>query len=324
VGEGLPPAAVPLLRRLGAAERLTCDGHLPSYGSASAWGSDRLRSTDYIRSPYGHGWHLDRPRFESCLRDAAGESGASLALGARVTEVVRAGRAWDLTVTSAGGEARLRAAWLIDATGRSRWLARRLGVRQAREDRLLGIAALFRSAAGDAPDPDSLTLVEAVAEGWWYTARLPGARRVVVYLTDADTRSARAARRRDGFLQLLAETGHIRARLEAADYRIDGSPRAAPAESGRLALSAGEGWLAAGDAAAAYDPLSSQGILSALYSGVRAGETVDALVRGDAAAGDAYARQIDDLYNAYRQNRALYYAGETRWPEQPFWSRRHG
>jgi flavin-dependent dehydrogenase len=46
------------------------------------------------------------------------------------------------------------------------------------------------------------------------------------------------------------------------------------AGGGRLEYSAGEGWLACGDAALAFDPLSSQGILSALYGGMLASRTV--------------------------------------------------
>jgi flavin-dependent dehydrogenase len=86
----------------------------------------------------------------------------------------------------------------------------------------------------------------------------------------------------------------------------------------------GEGWIAAGDAATAFDPLSSQGILTALYSGLRAGETVDACLRGDGGAAEAFGRQTDALYAAYLRNRVLFYAAEGRWATRPFWSRRHG
>jgi flavin-dependent dehydrogenase len=321
VGEGLPPAAAPLLRQLGVAERFAADGHLPSYGNVSAWGSEALQSTDFIRNPYGHGWHLDRARFDASLRVAARESGASLIEGASVTEAIRSGGEWQIRL--ANRDERRVARWIIDSTGRSRWLARRLGVPRSEEDRLLGFVALFRAAPGD-PDRDTLTLIEAVEDGWWYTARLPGDRRVVVYLTDRDTPSARQARTRDGYLRQLDETRHTRERLGAYDVCLNRPPLAAPAASSRLERCVGEGWIAAGDAATAFDPLSSQGILTALYSGLRAGETVDACLRGDGGAAEAFGRQTDALYAAYLRNRVLFYAAEGRWATRPFWSRRHG
>src|SRR5436190_5494193 len=46
-------------------------------------------------------------------------------------------------------------------------------------------------------------------------------------------------------------------------------------------LAFGEGWVAVGDAAQSYDPLSSQGLRYALESGIRAAFAVDAALDGD-------------------------------------------
>jgi flavin-dependent dehydrogenase len=55
-----------------------------------------------------------------------------------------------------------------------------------------------------------------------------------------------------------------------------------PAQSGHLAPVAGDDWLAVGDAAAGFDPLSSQGIAKALRSGIFASYWIgDLLTRGD-------------------------------------------
>ena len=55
MGESLPPAARTLLGELGAWDRFQTDGHLPCYGNESLWGSSTVHSTDFIRTPYGHG-----------------------------------------------------------------------------------------------------------------------------------------------------------------------------------------------------------------------------------------------------------------------------
>ena len=48
VGESLPPAAVPLLRRLGLEAVLAVDGHVPSYGNRAAWGDVVPRHTRFL------------------------------------------------------------------------------------------------------------------------------------------------------------------------------------------------------------------------------------------------------------------------------------
>ncbi len=45
---------------------------------------------------------------------------------------------------------------------------------------------MLRFTAGEKPVQESRTLVEAVSEGWWYTAALPDGRRVAAMQTSAE------------------------------------------------------------------------------------------------------------------------------------------
>src|SRR5437773_796120 len=71
IGESLAPAARSILERLGVWERHASAGHLPCYGNRSRWGGERIEEHDFLREPYGHGWHLDRRAFEAMLREEA-------------------------------------------------------------------------------------------------------------------------------------------------------------------------------------------------------------------------------------------------------------
>src|SRR5687767_1485483 len=75
IGETLPPTAKPLLGELGVLHFLEADGHRPSFGNQSAWGSAELTDTDFLFHPHGCGWQLDRTRFDARL--AATAVGAS-------------------------------------------------------------------------------------------------------------------------------------------------------------------------------------------------------------------------------------------------------
>src|SRR5438105_1809590 len=78
----------------------------------------------------------------------------------------------------------------------------------------------------------------------------------------------------------------------------------APASSSRMRRSAGRGRLAVGDAAAAFDPLSSQGVCWALDSGRVAAQAVEHHLRGDRGAFRAYAQWVNACFAAYLETRA--------------------
>jgi flavin-dependent dehydrogenase len=90
--------------------------------------------------------------------------------------------------------------------------------------------------------------------------------------------------------------------------------------------------MAVGDAAQAYDPLSSQGIDKALRTASHAGHMIHYALT-DCPQGtegldgrNAYVRQYDEqqrqLWEAYLSQRDFYYGIQPRWSDQPFWERR--
>ncbi len=319
VGEAIPPAARPLLRDLGVLDRVEGGGHLPCYGNRSAWGSPELRETDFIFDPNGHGWHLDRARFDAALRDAARDAGAEVREGVKLTSAVREDAGWRLSVSSTEGTAEVACGWVVDATGRRSAIARRHGAVRVAADGLVAFFTRFRPATTG--DQDARTLIEGVPDGWWYTALVPSGERVVAFLTDGDL-TGRDVLTAEGFVARLAGTEHVQATLARHGYAPCAPPRGADAGSARLDRFTGEGWLAAGDAVISFDPLSSQGIMTALYTGMKAGQALAAVLSGDDGALEPYVARLEEIHRVYMENRTTYYAEERRWPESPFWRRR--
>jgi flavin-dependent dehydrogenase len=89
-------------------------------------------------------------------------------------------------------------------------------------------------------------------------------------------------------------------------------PRRVDAGSARLDRTGGDGWLAIGDAAMSFDPISSHGLLTALSTGLAAGET--------SLAGDQ--EFTDTTWRAYVRTRHACYASEERRADAPFWRKR--
>ncbi|HXF46774.1 MAG TPA: NAD(P)/FAD-dependent oxidoreductase, partial [Burkholderiaceae bacterium] len=185
VGETLPPAIAPRLQRLGVWDRFMDSHPCASDHMRSAWGSSELQSQSFIAHPYQNGWQIDRARFDTMLVRAAVEAGAALHAGCRVRQFDGDGVVgWRLC--AAGGEAMLHARWLVDAGGRRARIAAQLGIERIRIDDLIGVALLFACDDGRGGASGGGAMIEAVGDGWWYSARLPDGAELAVFMTDAD------------------------------------------------------------------------------------------------------------------------------------------
>jgi flavin-dependent dehydrogenase len=90
-----------------------------------------------------------------------------------------------------------------------------------------------------------------------------------------------------------------------------------------MAVDESQPLIAVGDAASRFDPISAQGIVKALRSGIFASYAVaDWLRRGDPAGLRRYRTLVQREFAAYRRTLRDYYALEQRWPDRPFWQRR--
>ncbi|MGK4585811.1 NAD(P)/FAD-dependent oxidoreductase [Kitasatospora sp. HPMI-4] len=318
-GESLVPAARLLLHDLGVDVRALDADHRACHATLSAWGSPRLHRTDFITDPYGHGWHLDRPAFDRLLRACARADGVRVAERTAISHPVpQPDGGWQVTVRTDTTARTVRCRWLVDATGRRASLATRCGARRHRYDRLV---AVHLRLTPDASDTEEASLVESAPDGWWYTAPHAPAHRLVTYFTDTDLVPPGLGRTRT-FLERLAATRHTAERTWGRSPLAQATPRRCAAHTAQLEPLAGEGWIAAGDAAIALDPLSSQGVLTALYSGLCAGRAVDARLRGETDALDVYAARLGETFDAYVHGHREIHACEERWSNRPFWQRR--
>jgi flavin-dependent dehydrogenase len=316
IGETLPPPAAALLRHLRVWDAFAAAGHRPAYGTTASWGGARPHDNDFLFQVHGAGWHLDRAAFDALLASRAEARGVRVLRSTRVTGAARAGEGWTLRLAT--GDT-MRARFVVDATGASASFARRHGgARSVVADRLAGFCRFFRPAR--AADPR--TRVEAWEHGWWYTAALPDGVRVAACMTDTDLARGLRLDEEGGWRDALALAPETAEALR--DAAQHGEPIVRAARSRRLSCPAGEGWIAVGDAASTFDPLSSQGVLKALRSGIFAAYAAgDLLAKGDDAGMRRYPLFVEREFDGYLRARAGYYAEERRWPESEFWRRRH-
>lgn len=302
-GETLPPEINPLLRELEVFEPFRALAPLESPGIVSDWGGLR-HEQDYLRNPHGSGWHVDRNRFDAMLCRQAADAGVECFERYRAV-VSRCKTGWWHV-----GEIHARV--LVDASGRD-GLRIDPGDERETEDRLLAI--VLRLTYPDGAPPDLRTYVESAPDGWWYSAPVPQGGMIAMFFTDCDLYS------RQGLVLEQQLSGHslTAGRLQCAEAVKTRTVYVA--SSCRKAIS-GEAWLAVGDSATSYDPLSGRGIFKTMRQGTNAAIAVDGFLRGNVGLLADYAALVRAEFDAYVLQRRAHYAAETRWQGRQFWDKR--
>lgn len=314
LGETLAPTGVAVLRELGVWDAFRAGPHTPCYAYRAVWGAEAPTHFDLLRNPHGPAWMVDRAALVTALRMRALACGAiPLHFANRIPFERRDGAWW------IGAHPNLTARFIVDASGRAGVVARRMGARHVADGRQVALVATLQTPG---KRDDVPLMVEAVADGWWYSAATPAGDMVLAFFTDRDLIDLRCARERPGFAALLARTQATAERVARIGASLAGPVLVAAAHDTALDTIWGDGWIAAGDASIAYDPLSGHGITAALASGRDTGRAVAAALSGDGAALPRYAASQSRVRREYRSRRIDQYMAEGRWRDRPFWARR--
>jgi flavin-dependent dehydrogenase len=277
---------------------------------ASAWGGAELTTRHAICNPLGHGWFVDRARFDFEVLAEATAGGAVPILYGRIRSASRTRKGWLLCFSTqpvAEGQVVINANVVVDASGRSSAFARMIGIRRIALDRLVCLTAN----AIPADFPPGEALVESTEAGWWFSAMNPSGNLSISFFTNPRGPSLEEA---------LRATIHTSKRILRV---LPGRNRSRAARTDWLKVPASDGWLAVGDAAFASDPLGSQGLLRALETA----ENAAAIIIGSSAynreAVQQYCEIHVDYLGRFLRDRAHFYFAERRWPEAPFWRSAH-
>ena len=293
--EMLPVSAEEILTRLGLAEVLAEAVDLN--GVISLWGTKAPIDHGAASPGISHfGWSIDRARLDRAMRDLAIRRNVAI-LNARVRDVGGQPGKWCVKA----GRAEITAEMLIDATGRPVAVARKLGAKT-----VFGPRMVAWTWSTDQDVPRNL-LAEARPDGWAYSLPRPGGGGSIGYLTSRRTKRDPAPPSKPEIAQYSLVKGMPNA---------DGI-RAVDARSVRLDPMMGKGWLATGDAAAAFDPVSSQGLYNALSCGFFAGKAVADELSGSKDAVAVYTEVFARTAKRTHRMIPLQYAVQPY--DTPFW-----
>ena len=308
-GECLSPEAVPALAALGHADLL--DDMLVARrccGVQSIWVTPERAFRDYFAERSSQGYFLDRQVFDARLRDMAQAEGVVLERGVRVTEAE-----WGAVTTLSGlrGEDfwRGHARFVIDASGKSSVIARLGGAGRRRLSRQVAVAACLPAGTSELASTDWL-LIEADTQGWWSGATsASGQRHLVRFFPEGGEVSRSPAELGRQLEQTKLMQHYVAAgELSAAPLQV--------LDAGCSALDcvATSQWLAVGEAAIAFDPVTSQGLAHAFGASQPAARAVleylhhgrvDKLERYDQQTRITLAHSLKGLMSHYAQCHSL-------------------
>ena len=198
--------------------------------------------------------------------------------------------------------------------------SRQHGARIHAHDRQIAVVA-FQDYDNEA-DLNRRSVIEAAEDGWWYCAPINATRSMCMFVTDHDLLPRDAKRDlRAWWLDRLGPATYVPHQFQGPARSRDFVIRSARSQC--LDIAFGSGWLAVGDAAMAFDPLASQGIIKALDHGQRAAASISAYLRGEDSSLERYALLLRREYAVFQATRQQYYRLEQRWPRSTFWSRRN-
>ncbi len=322
--ETLAAEARPLLEQLGCWNGFLAARSPTARGTLAAWGGPGIELQRHLFCPPGQGWRVSKPALTELIAEKARERGAAVATETRLVDLTARsdGGGWSVAVDDGrGSAATLAARFAVDATGRQACVARRLGARKVRFDRLVGaIVAFSGRGQGDTAFPAAAdALLEAHELGFWYCAPHGSERIVASFMTDADLAREESVGDEARWHELF-RAGASRERL--GELAPDGPPTIRAMDSHRLDRVTGERWLAVGDAAATADYLAAPGLREALETGIRAASAAADALSGRPTGLRRYRRSVEQRFEDLLLARRRIYDREPRFRDAPFWIRR--
>lgn len=331
IGESLAPAAQRILKELdlleNESEAIKQTIFRNNLGMQSYWGNSQLQIVDHMRNPDGFSRSLDRKNFEVYLRNVAAKRGVNCIWGTRLSNSSYENNYWKITTKSDDLKNRtthtIHAKFVIDATGRQSHFTKSLGIQRTSYDKLI-------SCWMSLPNTQENTMSTIVANelGWWYSAVVPDNKRVIAFQTDPDLVDRNTFKHVNTFLSFAKEHKLIQPLIEGNETTVNFHGTVS-ANSTRLEQVTGKQWVALGDAAMSFDPLSSQGMFNAMANAMQLQKLLinyDFIKDLDSTKEEQFNRlyenQLQQVWNHYLKHKNFFYSTETRWKEATFWKRR--
>jgi flavin-dependent dehydrogenase len=297
IGESLLPMNLPIFERLGVLEQVRALGVLKrgaDFESDRPCGYNTFDFARALRPSPPHAYQVWRQDFDRMLFEHARSAGADAREGHEVVGCEqRHARDSRLEVRTAdGGSYRLRARFLIDASGRDTFLAARKHLRRKNPaHQSAAIFGHFRGATARAGEDAGNISMYRFAHGWMWMIPLPEGVMSVGAVCWPQYLKRRKGRTVEFLLETLQQNEALWRRMQGAQL-IGEEVRVTGNYSYDARRMGGPGWILVGDAFAFLDPVFSTGVYLAMSGAEQAAALVHEAL-ADPAREAALLRQLE-------------------------------
>lgn len=293
-GETLHPGIEPLLDRLGVGDAIRAGSYtrFPGIRLATLVGEQLMAYGETNDEPW-LGFQIPGRLLDTVLKRRAEYLGTRIHMGEEARNVE-----WDVNGRFYVGNYTAR--YVLDCTGGRHWLARRLGIKINRLSSPL--VAHYGYVEMDAKGEDEWPLFEVDETGWLWTARISD---TLMHWTRLNLIGGAPKR---GWLpeQWVGLSCASRPRRVNVTWR-------------RCERVAGPGYFICGEAASVLDPASSHGVLTAVMSGMLAGQYAVRVIRDPRLAEEARSSYEAWIYGRIKADSKELAKLYTAFPNPPGW-----
>ena len=314
-GECLMADALPIMARLGLDSDFIAAAHTSLQSYRVTWGEPQPYERHLMTSPTGAGWIVNRSNFDAMLLDRCYDHNVRVYWQSRLVHVKQQFNSkWQLTFISVDMPD-IEARFVIDASGRARAFTKQLGIKSQQLDKMVASCCHIENTNQDF---SGVAHIASDVTGWWYYAKYSNSRGSLCYFSDSD-------------LDLPTTPEDLLKQAQNQPYLTDiiaqskpvlNTFKRCPAYSSALQQCIGDNWLAIGDAAVSFDPLSSYGMTSALSGAFYASQAILRHFKGDVEHLQTYQTLIQRNYLSYLVRREQEYR-KIPADKSLFWQRRH-
>ena len=332
IGESLLPGTMSILTRLGVYDKVQAANFTVKRSATFIWGGGRPPWSFYFATPktapwvFDHALQVTRAEYDKILLDAASERGADVRQLHEVTDIVLPANGGPTLVKWKNGSSDgvIEADWVIDASGQRGIIAQQLNLREwDKYYRNMAVWSYFKGGKRFKGDLEGNIFSVTFKEGWFWIIPLKDD----VYSVGAVTGVEANERIREVGPQAFYDEC-----IRQCPLAMEILETAEQCEEVRVlrewsyqakTLSQGPAFLC-GDAACFIDPLFSQGVHLATYSGMLAAAAIDYLSAHPEDAAEVHAwyeKSYREAYLRYHKFVAGFYACNEE-PESRFWGSR--
>lgn len=296
------------------------DSFMPSYAGKAYWGSDNVSSINSIFTTDEATFQIDREKFDLKLIEVAAARGATIFPRTKCIEYKQLeNKTWKISLSHPDKKSFIiYARYLVDASGRSSNVCRKVGASTQKYDSLIGVGLFLKQ-----ENRKFEHILESCELGWWYTACLPDNKMVVTFFSDADIISKNKLHRLESWKANLSKTKHIKKVLQG-HQALSNKLWVRNAQTQISNIKNLDRFIAIGDAAVSFDPISSMGIGFSISSAFFAAKYIAQELNEGSQETDVFQKDLLQNFNQYQKIRTKYYKKEKRWASSAFWHRRSG